>query len=554
MLNTDRTKTLNALLQLLLEAKKLNAVRIRIEPADSNSGEQILSFFAPDPQTKLPVPVKESALDQDEVNKLVDCLNGRTFCWPNCGDNLFETCLPQTKRLLFAPLSPFRLLADYAASRKSGRITYNVMLDNIVWSDIPAVTELLLMQETDKQALLCAAKNKSGIVLTNRTSEPGSISAAAIVLALRPDAIFYPQENGLASLTEILAAAADHLVLLAQEGNDPVDIIYSFLGGTQNPEQYFDCCRKLRLSYIHRRVQRTCASCAKSTTVTQSSLEKVPQVLLPLTKDSYMFSRGCVKCGNSAYRGELGLDSVICLTPELQQLLNDRSSAEVFTQAAYSCGARPLLENGLRKIYSGLTSFEQVFKVAPRISPAFVMAANKAAEIKPAPDLKQGTAGAAPTPRNIEAEQKQHQPEASIVPSKNRRLLIVEDEIHQREILQLVFEREGYEVVLAENGSHALEVLRQKNIDAVICDVMMPVQNGFDFIQAVREKTVHKSLPVLMLTAVENSDDECSLLSLGADDYCAKNVKRKILLQRVERLLERKKKENPVGHLLEAEE
>ncbi|HQH25901.1 MAG TPA: response regulator, partial [Oligoflexia bacterium] len=341
-----------------------------------------------------------------------------------------------------------------------------------------------------------------------------------------------------------LQRASSSLVVVGCPGLDPVDMIYNFFD-TYFPDeaQYADAAKKLLLSFIHVRVKRTCAACTKSTSVTPANIERLPEVLRVLAQDTYMFSRGCPKCGNSAYRGTIGLNSAAGITADLQQVLTDRAGAEAFTQAAYQNGTRTILEDGLQKIYSGLTSFEQVFSVVSTISPAFALAAARTAEAA----KKASPAAERPLDPNTE-------PPSSPSRRQRRKVLIVEDEVEQRDVLRIVFEKEGYTVVPADNGKHALEILAGQSVDAILCDVMMPVMNGFDFVKALRENPTYQRTPVLMLTAANSADDEVALLSLGADDYCGKNLKRKILLQRVERVLERKRPDNPVGHLLEDDE
>jgi CheY-like chemotaxis protein len=552
--SVNRAQAVKFLLQLLLDGKKQNTVRIRFEAPAKAKSEQVITFYSLDPNTKAQVAAKTFSMEIAEVEQLVLCLSERTFFWPDRGDNLFETNTQQVKRLLFAPLSPFRLLADYSLSSRSEGQSHSVLLDNILWTEIAPITDNLMLNDVNKQAILLAAKSKSGLVLTSKTIEPGVISAAAIILALRPDAVYYHDSSTNPLVKEALSLAADHLVVVAVEGSDPVDLTYSFISAfAPQLDLFADCCKKLRLSIVHRRVKRTCGACARSTPVSSATIERLPAILRPLAKDTYMFSRGCDKCGNTAYRGTVGLDSVLGITEDLREILAEGTSAEVFSHVAYAKGTRPLMEDGLRKIYTGLTSFEEVFRVCKNISPAFALAATRAAsvavkEVEKAEDESRELASQI-APMQTGLVEDRH-----VVQKKNRQVLIVEDEIDQRDVLQVVFEKEGFDVLGADNGKHALEMLKQQRVDIVICDIMMPVMNGFDFVKILRETTSFRKLPILMLTAVENSEDECTLLSLGADDYCAKNVKKKILLQRVERLLERKKKDNPVEHLLKDDE
>ena len=134
-------------------------------------------------------------------------------------------------------------------------------------------------------------------------------------------------------------------------------------------------------------------------------------------------------------------------------------------------------------------------------------------------------------------------------PSKGR-LLVIEDDADQRAVLELVFKSDGYTVVMAEGGREGIEMLEDSPVDVVICDLMMPDMSGDDVVRFIRKHPTLKETPFLMLTANDNADQEFVSLEHGADDYCSKTVKRKILLKRVEKLLERRVGKNPLGHLL----
>jgi CheY-like chemotaxis protein len=82
------------------------------------------------------------------------------------------------------------------------------------------------------------------------------------------------------------------------------------------------------------------------------------------------------------------------------------------------------------------------------------------------------------------------------------RILVVDDDSVIRELLVEVLEEEsGYEVIVAANGQAALDQLDQHEVDAVVCDVNMPVMDGFEFVRNVRAKPELHDLPVLMISA-----------------------------------------------------
>ena len=121
---------------------------------------------------------------------------------------------------------------------------------------------------------------------------------------------------------------------------------------------------------------------------------------------------------------------------------------------------------------------------------------------------------------------------------KNYNLLLLEDDLDQRGLLELLFKAEGYSVVCVDNGQEGLEAIRERQFDVIVCDVMMPVMDGLAFVEKLRLDDQHSRTPVLMLTAGSDSDLEFKLLENGANDFCEKNIQRKVLVKRVEKLLQ----------------
>jgi DNA-binding response OmpR family regulator len=119
------------------------------------------------------------------------------------------------------------------------------------------------------------------------------------------------------------------------------------------------------------------------------------------------------------------------------------------------------------------------------------------------------------------------------------RLLVVEDEQHLAVGLKLNFELEGYAVDMACTARKAGECLLQRpGYDAIILDVMLPDMTGFDLCRKLRDSG--NFTPVLMLTALDSTQDRVTGLEVGADDYLAKPFELTELLARVRSLLRRR--------------
>ena len=97
------------------------------------------------------------------------------------------------------------------------------------------------------------------------------------------------------------------------------------------------------------------------------------------------------------------------------------------------------------------------------------------------------------------------------------KILLVEDDPHLAKGLQFNLEREGYEVFLVDNGSSALDQLREKDFDLIVLDLMLPGLGGLEVARTIRETNIR--FPILMLTAKSSKKDREIGLEAGADDY-----------------------------------
>lgn len=118
-------------------------------------------------------------------------------------------------------------------------------------------------------------------------------------------------------------------------------------------------------------------------------------------------------------------------------------------------------------------------------------------------------------------------------------ILVVEDDAKLRQLFCTVLTRHGYRTVPAVNGEDALAMLDKEYIDLMICDIMMPVMDGFELTRMIRDN--NSQLPVLMVTARETFADKQQGFLVGIDDYMVKPVNVNEMLLRVGALLRRAK-------------
>jgi len=117
------------------------------------------------------------------------------------------------------------------------------------------------------------------------------------------------------------------------------------------------------------------------------------------------------------------------------------------------------------------------------------------------------------------------------------KIIAIDDEQSIRFIIENTFKKD-FEISTFKNGEDALISMQSGEIpDLIICDIEMPVMNGFEFIKQVRASGFFDDIPLLMLSGKENSDDRIRCFNSGADDYIIKPFNPKELLARVKRRL-----------------
>jgi sigma-B regulation protein RsbU (phosphoserine phosphatase) len=114
------------------------------------------------------------------------------------------------------------------------------------------------------------------------------------------------------------------------------------------------------------------------------------------------------------------------------------------------------------------------------------------------------------------------------------RLLVVDDDEMNRDILSRRLERKGYRVSVGSDGPGALDLLAKVPFDLVLLDVMMPGLSGLEVLEILRERRPATELPVIMVTACDQSEDIVQALHLGANDYVTKPLDFPVVLARIE--------------------
>jgi type IV pilus assembly protein PilB len=354
------------------------------------------------------------------------------------------------------------------------------------------------------------------------------------------------------------AAQTGHLVLSTVHTNDAVATVTRLFELGVEPQVM---APSLLAVVAQRLVRKVCLSCGESVAVDEEA-----QRTLRLAADKPLRAgRGCTECRNTGFSGRTGCYEVLRLTKPLQQLIEQKAPETAIRTLAEDEGMTMLFEDARAKVVSGITTPSEVLRVVEVVSrgPSCPSCHNPVeATFSVCPfcratlrkncggcgvELKKkwsvcpfcGTEVATPATVQRPLAIAARSPEAGAfeVP----KILAVDDDADVLELVRLTLKRSPFPVAIdtAENGHEALRKIKENRPHLVILDLMMPGLDGFEVCRQLRSDLSTAFIPVLMLTALGDSDSKRLAFLAGTDDYVVKPFDLNELQARVQRLLER---------------
>ena len=116
-------------------------------------------------------------------------------------------------------------------------------------------------------------------------------------------------------------------------------------------------------------------------------------------------------------------------------------------------------------------------------------------------------------------------------------ILIVENEVSNRILIERVLSTRGYRCLLASNGQEALNMLDHEHVDLILTDLSMPIMDGFRTTQLIRARPGMAHIPIVAVTAYALNDENEAAMRMGCNDHLTKPFKPRQLLEVVDRLL-----------------
>lgn len=123
------------------------------------------------------------------------------------------------------------------------------------------------------------------------------------------------------------------------------------------------------------------------------------------------------------------------------------------------------------------------------------------------------------------------------MPGRAPKILVVEDTPNLRRLVAYLLGRAGYEVLQAEDGRAAVEVLKRHLPDLILLDIRMPNMDGFELLELLRGFPRAQAIPVVMLTSLSGARDLDRAMQLGVVDYLTKPIEPRALLSQVTRIV-----------------
>ncbi|MBA3496878.1 MAG: type II/IV secretion system protein [Gemmatimonadales bacterium] len=347
------------------------------------------------------------------------------------------------------------------------------------------------------------------------------------------------------------ASLTGHLVLSTLHTNDAPNAVTRLVDMGMEP---YKIASALRGVVAQRLMRRVCTKCREAST------EPVPERVAKFIPAGTPLFRavGCPECSQTGYRGRFSIMEVLTLNAEIERRIGAGATAEQLANAARSAGMRSLWESGLRHLLAGESTVEELLRVtdvpldgapageapAPEQArgdhhPARGAAASPmstAAPVTPA-----GSAPALDFTMDMELVDEPGTTEVDGVTGRGRgaKVLLVEDEEQLRRVIKDLLEREGYIVTEARDGVQALDQVDRHAPDVIVLDLNLPGLDGYSVLQQLRSRPATRAIPVMVLTAKGDEDNEVRVFELGADDFLTKPFRARALSARLEAILGR---------------
>jgi type II secretory ATPase GspE/PulE/Tfp pilus assembly ATPase PilB-like protein len=343
----------------------------------------------------------------------------------------------------------------------------------------------------------------------------------------------------------VQASLTGHLVLSTLHTNDAPNAVTRLLD--MGMEAY-KIGSALRGVVAQRLMRRLCPICK------EVSSDPVPERLAQFIPAGTVLYRavGCPECASTGYRGRFSIVEVLAMNPELERLIGSGGTADRIAEMGRRNGMKSLWDSGLRHVLRGETTLEELLRVTD-VPQTPVREPVNAPPPLPGSGRRGGTAPPPPPPLavpqalpafdlglDLELLDEGAPGDGQARGARAICVLLVDDEDDLRRVMRDLLEREGFTVQEARDGIQALDEVDRHAPDIIVLDLNLPGLDGYSVLAQLRSRQVTRDIPIVVLTAKGDEENEVKVFELGADDFLAKPFRARALAARLEAVLGRR--------------
>jgi len=393
----------------------------------------------------------------------------------------------------------------------------------------------------------------AGIVQVQVQEKAGLTFAAALRSILRQDPnvvlVGEIRDRETAQIA-VQASLTGHLVLSTLHTNDAANAVTRLV---DIGVEAYKIAAALRGVVAQRLMRKLCPTCK------EVWMEAPPERLkkwLPTGTPLYR-AAGCPDCAMTGYRGRFSILEVLTMSAELERRIAAGETADKIAAAGRRAGMKFLWESGLSHVLRGESTIDELLRVVDIPGEE-----ERVAEAVPAPHPGRAPGHArvsgpshavphAPPPSphspepigaHFELLEEPASPRTSGAHGEPaRKVLLVDDEDSLRKVMKELLERDGYLVTEARDGVQALDQVDRVGPDIIVLDLNLPGLDGYGVLSHLRSRPATAMIPVIVLTAKGDEDNEVRVFELGADDFLSKPFRARALSARLEAVLGRRR-------------
>jgi len=391
----------------------------------------------------------------------------------------------------------------------------------------------------------------AGIVQVQVQEKAGLTFASALRSILRQDPnvvlIGEIRDRETAQIA-VQASLTGHLVLSTLHTNDAANAVTRLADIGVEP---YKIAAALRGVIAQRLMRRLCPTCK------EVWMEAPPERLrrwLPGGTPLYR-AAGCPDCAMTGYRGRFSILEVLTVTPDVERAIAAGETANRIADAAQRGGMKGLWESGIGQVLRGQSTVDELMRIVdvPQEEGGGTATESSAATAAPQPRASSAAGGARPpapaaSPPLPEVTAHFDLLEEPAAPRRSGphgelalKVLLVDDEDSLRKVMKELLERDGYIVAEARDGVQALDQIDRVGPDIIVLDLNLPGLDGYGVLSHLRSRPATAGIPVIVLTAKGDEENEVRVFELGADDFLTKPFRARALSARLEAVLGRRR-------------